>query len=239
MNLIFLAAGFATRLEPLTLDRPKHLLPLKNGVFIDLLIDQLKSVENQFDRKILVTNERYKQSFSSWQESAKFKVEVFSDGVSKKESRVGAIGDLLNVLDQASADDDLLILASDYILKDFNFEQFLKFAKSKKSSATVAKKEKDKEAIKAGSCLMLGVDDRIVSFAEKPEEPFSDLYGAPYYYVTKNDLKKIREIPRELWDNCGQIVAQLLNDSVIYGFKFDGDDLHMTTLSDYEKIKSI
>ena len=239
MDLVFLAAGFATRLEPLTLDQPKHLLPIKNGLFVDRLMDQLKKVDNQFNRKVLITNGRYFDSFNNWKQSNNFEIDILNDGVRSKDEKIGAIGDLLEAIKQADLRDDLLVLAMDFIFVDFDFEKFLDFANEKKSSVIVVRTEEDVEEIKAGSAVEVDEDDLVVRFEEKPKNPFSNLYGVPYYLIKKEDLGKIAQIDKSLWDNCGQIAAKLTQESKLFAYRFDGDYLHMTNLNDYNRIKNL
>lgn len=238
MDLILLAAGFATRLEPLTLNQPKHLLPIKNGLFIDRLIDQLKLIEDKFERKILITNDRYFDKFVDWQKGNPFKLELVNDGVREKNQRLGSAGDLIFTLKKAQINNDILVLASDFIFADFDFGKFLKFCQKEKTSVIAVSHENNLNELKSGSCLQMK-GTQVTRFEEKPEVPFSNFYGNPYYFVKKEDLAIIKKLPKELWDNCGQLAAVLSQKSHLKGFIYDGKKLHMTTMADYERIKEL
>jgi glucose-1-phosphate thymidylyltransferase len=239
MDLILLAAGFATRLEPLTLNQPKHLLPVKKGLFVDPLMRQLFETNKEFNRKVIITNDKYFAQFEKFAQKLNQGYEVYNDGVNSKDNRIGAIGDLLNVIQKAGLNDDLLVIAMDFIFEDFDFGSLIDFFKAKKSSVTVARKEENIEEIKAGSCILFDKKMKITRFEEKPKNPFSNLYGAPYYLIKKDDLKYVKNLPHDLWDNCGQIVKAILKESSIYAFQYDGKYLHMTTINDYNKIKEM
>jgi len=239
MDLVFLAAGFATRLEPLTINKPKHLLPVRNGKFVDRLMDQISKVEKQFDRKVLITNDRYKDGFLKWQKETPLEIEVFSDGVRTKEEKLGATGDLLYLIKKANLENDMLVLAMDFIFEDFDFKGLIDFVYKKNASVLVVRQESDMDALRAGSCVELDKKQKVTRFEEKPKEPFSDLYGVPYYFIRRKDLSKVKKIPKELWDNCGQIAVQIAKESELFGFKVKGDYFHMTTLADYNRIKEM
>jgi NDP-sugar pyrophosphorylase family protein len=236
MILLILAAGFGTRLEPRTLTLPKHLLPVGNGCFMDLFYNSLQEVESLFDRKILITNEIYFKSFRDWVKARKLKIKVISNGVTKKEDKIGAIGDFLLACKEEKISKNVFVVAPDYILKDVDFREVVKLFDQKKSSVTIHRTEEDKEKIKAGSCLLLDKDNKIIKFQEKPQKPFSKNYGVPYYLVRGDDIGNIEKIPESLRDNSGQIVAELAGSSSIYSFGYNGSVLHLTSEKDYQEV---
>lgn len=236
MVLLILAAGFSTRLEPRTLNTPKHLLPIGDRFLIDYFFDSIAETKDIFSRIVLVTNKKYYEQFLKWSKTSGRQVEIISDGVPDKKKKIGAIGDLLFAVKKAKILEDTFVCAPDYILEDFDFKELLEAAKTKNKSFTIAKVENDLNEIKAGSCLLLDDEGKITRFEEKPEKPFSNLYGVPYYYITKSDLPLMEKISFELRDNSGQIVAKLVRDSKIYAFNYDGPVMHMTTEEDYREI---
>jgi NDP-sugar pyrophosphorylase family protein len=236
MNLLILAAGFATRLEPRTLETPKQLLPLRDDYYLlDLFWENIGKAASLFERKIIVTNEKYYQKFVDWNEKRGLSFEIISDGVKDKTEKIGAVGDFLHAVDKAEIKDDVLVCASDYIMPKLDVEAIINLAKSKDASATITKEE-PLEEIKSGSCLLLDSESKILKFEEKPQEPFSNLYGVPYYLIKKNDFDLIRQIPSELRDNSGQMIAQLVASSKVYALKYEGDVIHMTTETDYQEL---
>lgn len=236
MNLLILAAGFATRLEPRTLETPKQLLPLKDDYYlIDLFWDNLGESVKLFDRKIMITNEKYYSKFLDWSNKKRLGFEIYSDGVNDKNKRIGAVGDFLYVADKAKITGDTVVLSSDYIMPGLDVAAFIKLAKDHNSSATITKEE-SLEDIKAGSCLLLNNNNQVTKFAEKPTKPFSNLYGVPYYLIKYSDIDLIHQLPAELRDAPGQMIAKLVESSKVYALKYSGDIIHMTTEADYQAL---
>lgn len=236
ITLVILAAGFATRLEPLTLDIPKQLLPVGDEALIDLMFSSLDSIKSMVDRTVLVTNEKHFCQFAEWSKISPWEVEVISDGVSEKENRLGAIGDLIFTLKTKKIDTDVLVVCPDYVLKQFDFATVITQARYRQMSATIAKLEENVDVLKLGSCLSFDKSGKITDFAEKPKKPFSNYYGVPYYFILKNDLKAIFKIKKESYDNAGQIVRELTDASRIIAVEYSGDVIHLTTEGDYKKL---
>lgn len=238
MDLLILAAGFATRLEPRTLETPKQLLPLKEDyLLIDLFWDYLSKSAEPFERKIIVTNEKYYRKFVDWNKKRQHDFEIISDGVKDKSEKIGAVGDFLFAIDKGSIKNDVLTCASDYIMPNLSISGLIKLSEENKSSVTVTKEE-SLEDIKSGSCLLLNSENQVIKFEEKPQQPFSNLYGVPYYLIKNNDLKYIRQILKEDRDNSGQIIVKLVNSSRVFALKYEGDIIHMTTEADYQVLRS-
>ena len=120
MKALILAAGYATRLRPLTDSIPKMLLPLAERPMLDYLLDRLREVD-ELDEIHLVTNARFAQAFEDW---APEDVTVHDDGTTSNEDRLGAIGDIAFAIERGGLEgEDLLIVAGDnligYSLADF------------------------------------------------------------------------------------------------------------------------
>ena len=200
---------------------------------MDLLLDSLKSIKEEFGRMALITNERYYPHFKKWAATSPWDIEVYSDGVCSKEDKLGAVGDLNFVLNRAKIESDLFICTPDYVMEDFDFKNFIKFAKGSTCSVTIAKVEPE-ELLKAGSCLKFNKCLQVTHFEEKPKRPFSHYYGVPYYFLKKEDLSIIRKIPKKLQDNSGQIVKTLVDKSEVACQIYDGSSIHLTSEKDYQ-----
>ena len=132
MKAIILAAGYATRLYPLTENMPKALLNVGNKPILEHLLDAFAN-EKAIDEIHIVSNARFYGQLKAWADSAlegyKQKITVWNDGTTSNENRLGAIGDILYVIQKAAIDDDLFIAASDNLLSkplDGYFEDFRK-----------------------------------------------------------------------------------------------------------------
>ena len=124
MKAIILAAGYATRLYPLTKDTPKALLPVAGRTILDRLLDGMRAIP-EIDHIHLVTNHRFAPAFEEWRQTVQVHcpITVHDDGTTSNEDRLGAVGDIAFVLERAGIDDDLFVAASDNLftfpLSDF------------------------------------------------------------------------------------------------------------------------
>jgi len=93
MKALILAAGYATRLYPLTKEKPKPLLVVGKKPIIDYLIHKLDGLD-ELDTIYIVTNQKFYGIFEDWLRGLKSKKQVVlvNDGTTKYEDRLGAIG---------------------------------------------------------------------------------------------------------------------------------------------------
>ena len=132
MKCLILAAGYATRLYPLTENFPKPLLEVKGKTIIDWLVDDIDS-SGLVDQYIVVSNHKFVHHFEEWVDRKTQKIIVLDDGTSTNETRLGAVKDIQFAIDELKLDDDLLIIAGDNIL-DFSLTVFIQYALQKKTS---------------------------------------------------------------------------------------------------------
>ncbi len=117
MKVIILAAGYATRLYPLTLTRPKPLLPVAGKPMIEYVLDNLAPIGG-LDRIYVVTNAKFAGQFQQWADAyhaghPKLDFTIANDGSTDDTNKLGAIGDLHFVLTRERIDDDLIVVAGD------------------------------------------------------------------------------------------------------------------------------
>ncbi|MBR6215841.1 MAG: NTP transferase domain-containing protein, partial [Spirochaetaceae bacterium] len=132
MKCLILAAGYATRLYPLTENFPKPLLKVGEKTILDWLIDDVDET-GEVDEYIVVTNHKFAHIFEEWRKGNKHKITVVDDGTETNETRLGAVIDIKYALDKTGVQDDVLILAGDNVL-DFSLSSFISYAKEKKTS---------------------------------------------------------------------------------------------------------
>lgn len=227
MKAIILAAGYATRLRPLTESMAKPLLPLAERPLVDYVCDKIDEV-GEVDGLHLVTNARFAESFRQWASSRKGRLvpTVHDDGTATNETRLGAIGDIQYTVEQAGlAGQDLLVAAGDNLF-DFSLADYVAFWRSKGDGSCIALYEcPDPRLVSQYSVVSLGENDRVVSFVEKPAEPASNLVGiATYLYAAAHAAL----IPTYLQegnspDAPGHYVAWLCRRAPVYGYRFQGD----------------
>ena len=62
MKVLILAAGYATRLYPLTENTPKALLPIKGITILDHLLNKIKKID-EINEIIIITNNKFYPAF--------------------------------------------------------------------------------------------------------------------------------------------------------------------------------
>ena len=197
MKCLILAAGYATRLYPLTQNFPKPLLDVGGKTILDWLIDDLQT-SGKVDEYIVVSNHKFAHHFEAWAAAHSQKITVVDDGTETNETRLGAVRDIQFAVDALGVDDDLLVIAGDNVL-DFSLCSLLDFAREKGTSCTMRYWEEDEKKLRrAGLSTVDG--DRLIGFVEKPEVPQSHWCTPPFYFYTAADVKRI---PEAIADGCG------------------------------------
>lgn len=236
MKCLILAAGYATRLYPLTENFPKPLLKVGEKTIIDWLIDDLRTA-GKIDEFVIISNHKFAHHFEEWAKEKKYKITVVDDGTSTNETRLGAVKDIEFAINKLKLDDDLMILAGDNVL-DFSLVKFLDFCLEKKASCVMRYFEPKKETLpKRGVLEQDG--DRVVSMEEKPANPKTQWCCPPFYFYAKDDSHKISEA---IADGCGvdapgSFIAWLCKKSSVYAMEMPGSRYDIGNLESYEQVK--
>src|SRR5919204_4771421 len=229
MRALILAAGYATRLYPLTRDRPKPLLDVGGRPLVDWILDRIAEV-SEIEEVHLVTNAKFAPAFRAW---APPQVVVHDDGTRDEDDRLGAIGDLAFV---GLGDDDLLVVAGDNLF-DFSLRDFVRFWRGKGRASAVALYDVgDVELARKYGIVELDERDRVIAFLEKPDDPPSTLASTAAYLFHQEHLALV---PRYLEegnspDQPGRFVAWLQAREPVYGYRFDGEWLD---IGDHEQLR--
>ena len=185
MIAILLAAGYATRLYPLTKDKPKSLLPLGSRLIIDYIMDSVDKIPD-VSKVVLITNDRFADQFSSWAESCdregKAPIKVINDGTTDDSNKRGAIGDIIYTIEQEDIDEDICILAGDNIFT-YSIENMYNFFREKNAPTLIAIKVPELHQRQKLAIAVLDDSGRVLDMEEKPVEPKSEwgIY-ATYFY---------------------------------------------------------
>jgi glucose-1-phosphate thymidylyltransferase len=220
MNAIILAAGYATRLRPLTDTWAKELLPVGGRPIIDRIVEGLSAVD-EIDAVHIVTNARKAPAFHEWAEGRD--VTVHDDGTTSNDDRLGAIGDMQFVIDTAGIHDDLLVIAGDNLF-DFSLPDFVSFWRSKGRASAVAVRDVGSLELAAQyGIVALDGDGRVTDFVEKPADPPSTLAATATYLFHREHAALIEGYlaAGQPADQPGRFVAWLQREEPVYGWVFD------------------
>ena len=224
MRGVILAAGYATRLYPLTLDRPKALLSVGGRPMVEHLLERLAEIGG-LDEIYLVTNAKFAGAFRHWEASRdrSGEVRIVDDGTGDEESRLGAIGDLELTIRAAAIDDDLLVLAGDNLFSE-SLAPFADFGRVKDTPALGVYDVGDLEAIRRYNAIELDDDGRVRFFEEKPEQPRSTLTGIALYFYPRSTLGLVREYLEDgnNPDQPGRLVQWLYQRVPVYAWRVPG-----------------
>ena len=238
MKCIILAAGYATRLYPLTENFPKPLLKVKDKTILDWLIDDI-NLSNSVDEYIVISNHKYVDSFEKWikEKNNSIKITLLDDGTTSNENRKGAVADIQFAIESLNLDDDLLVIAGDNVL-DFSLNKFIDYFKEKKSTCIMCYYEENVEKLKKSATVKLDESDVVTNMIEKPLEPDSNWCSPAFYIYIKDDVKKVKEA---LHDGCskdapGSFISWLYNKSIVHAMKMPGKRYDIGTLESYDKV---
>lgn len=194
MQILILAAGYATRLYPLTLNQPKPLLPVAGKPMIDHVLDHLKGIPG-IDEVLVVTNAKFITHFEKWaaaydKGSAHFPITIVNDGSTSDDDKLGAIGDIHLVLKQDRVKGDLMVVAGDNLF-DRSLVEFGNFCRKKEAPVLGVYDVGNLEMIKKYNSITLDAEGKITFFEEKPKNPASTLTGIALYYYPASVIPMI------------------------------------------------
>lgn len=237
MKCLILAAGYATRLYPLTENFPKPLLKVGEKTILDWLIDDIDTL-GLVDEYVVISNHKYAHHFDEWAAEKVQKITVVDDGTSTNETRLGAVKDIQFAIDQLNIDDDMLVIAGDNVL-DFSLTKFIKYAKEKNTSCIMRYYEESD--VKLTKCGVVEIDDsdRIISMEEKPRQPKSHWCCPPFYYYTKEDARLVQ---KGIDSGCGtdapgSYIAWLCSQTPVYAMEMPGSRYDIGNLESYQKVQ--
>jgi glucose-1-phosphate thymidylyltransferase len=227
MKLIILAAGYATRLYPLTLNQPKPLLPCAGKPMLEHVLDNVATID-AIDHAYIVTNEKFATHFQEWsagyhRPNLHFSFTTVNDHSTDDPNKLGAIGDLHLVLTQHDVDDDIIVVGGDNLFSH-DLRDFGTFCRQQDAPVTAVYDVGDLEQIKKYNSIEIDENNRITYFEEKPQEPKSTLTGIALYYYPKSVLPLIYQYIAEgnNPDQPGRLVQWLYPRVPFYVWKVPG-----------------
>ena len=237
MRCLVLAAGYATRMYPLTENFPKPLLPVGGKPILDWLLDDVEAT-GMIDGCAVVTNHRYQPHFQAWRETRLNPVAILDDGSQSNAERLGAVRDIQFAIDSLGLDDDLLVIAGDNLL-DFSLESFIRYAGEVGTTCVMRYVEPSLERRRRSGVLRLDEAGRVLEMQEKPPEPISEWCAPPIYFYARRDLPMVR---RGIEAGCGvdapgSFIAWLCGQVPVHAWKMIGRRYDIGSLDTYEEAK--
>jgi len=194
MKQIILAAGYATRLYPLTENTPKPLLPVGNSPMIEHVIEGTATT-GAIDHTYVVTNNKFTAQFTDWLTGYEhahpdFKGTIINDNTTSNDDRLGAIGDLHLVLSQEDIHDDILVIAGDNLITG-DLSEFGQCCRNSQGPVLGVYDVGSHEEAKKYGVVAVDEAGKITSFEEKPANPQSTLIGIALYYYPSAVIPEI------------------------------------------------
>lgn len=244
MKCLLLGAGYATRLYPLTRERPKPLLPVAGVPILQRICEQIFKVKG-IDTIYVVTNHRFVSHYYNWlrdyqnHRALPVPIEIYDDLTNTPDDRLGAIGDIQFVIQNAKIDDDLLVIAGDNLIQ-FDLQGFVNAAQAKGTSVCL-KDLKSKKLVSLYGAVEVNKQGKIVGFEEKPPKPQTTLISIGVYCFKKQDLPLFKQYLEEghSKDAPGYYLQWLHEQIDVIGYVIDGEWFDIGDIDSYNKANEI
>ena len=238
MKCVILAAGYATRLYPLTENFPKPLLTVGEKTILDWLVDDIDTA-GEVDEYVVISNHKFAHHFENWAKTKSQKITVVDDGTDSNETRLGAVKDIQFAITTLGLDDDMLVIAGDNVL-DFSLTEFIAYAKEKNASAIMRYYEADEKKLLKCGVVTIDENDKILNMTEKSPTPATHWCCPPFYYYTKENAKLVQ---KGIDSGCGtdapgSYIAWLSTKTPVYAMEMPGKRYDIGNLESYERVKA-
>ena len=237
MKCLILAAGYATRLYPLTEHFPKPLLEVQGKTILDWLLEDIDK-SGVVDQYVVISNHKFARPFQAWADQHRLPITVLDDGTESNETRLGAVRDVQFAIDALALHDDLLVIAGDNLL-DFSLTEFIAYQRRKQTSCVMRYYEPSTEKLRKTGVAVVDEADRILSMEEKPAEPKSHWCTPPFYIYKASDvgLVKVGIDSGCGVDAPGSFIAWLSSVTPVHAYEMPGKRYDIGNLQSYEEVK--
>ena len=266
---VVLAAGYATRLGELTKKFPKPLLKIGNSTILGRMLDDIDNIDD-ITEHVIVTNHRFTPIFEEWVKTPsgspclggrlvgvggryKKPITIIDDGSTTNDNRLGAVCDLLLVMEKPpssspclggekesslSREDiggsDLLVVAADNLLF-FSFQEFVDFAKEKGTSCIMCHEQPSIEKLQRTGVVELDENYRVLGMEEKPQVPKSHWAVPPFYIYLRKDLEIVRH---SVENGCGKdapgnLAHFMVENSILHAWPMSAGRFDIGSLDTY------
>lgn len=238
MKCLILAAGYATRLYPLTENFPKPLLKVGDKTILDWLVDDIDTA-GAVDEYVVISNHKFACHFEDWAKTKAQKITVVDDGTDTNETRLGAVKDIQFAIDKLGLDDDMLVIAGDNVL-DFSLTKFMAYAQEKKTSCIMRYYEPETKKLLKSGVVDIDECDKVLSMTEKSPTPATNWCCPPFYYYTARDAKLVQS---GIDSGCGtdapgSYIAWLCTQTEVHAMGMPGSRYDIGNLESYEAVKA-
>lgn len=241
MKNIVLAAGYATRLYPLTENFPKPLLPVGDKPILNWLLDDIDALP-EVTEHVIISNHKFVKHFQEWKEQQSYSkpIVILDDGSTDNEHRLGAVKDILFAVEELNIQEDALVIAGDNLV-DFSFGEFIGFVKEKATSCVMCHEENVLEKQQKTAIIKRDENGMITSYQEKPKVPKGNLAVPPFYYYRAEDLQRIGEA---IENGCnvdapGSLAAWLSGKTEMHAWLMSGKRYDIGDMKSYENVKTV
>ena len=237
MKCVILAAGYATRLYPLTENFPKPLLEVRGKTILDWLLEDIDSA-GCVDQYIVISNHKFAEHFEKWASGHRLPITVLDDGTESNETRLGAVRDIQFAIEKLGLADDLLVIAGDNLL-DFSLVDYLAYQKRKNTTCIMRYYEPDVNKLRKAGVAVVDEEDRILSMEEKPAEPKSNWCTPPFYIYKAEDVPLVK---KGIESGCGvdapgSFIAWLATQTVVHAYEMPGKRYDIGNLESYNMVQ--
>lgn len=238
MKCLILAAGYATRLYPLTENFPKPLLKVGDKTILDWLVDDIHTC-GVVDEYVVISNHKFAHHFEDWAKTKAQKITVVDDGTDSNETRLGAVKDIQFAIDKLQLDSDMLVIAGDNVL-DFSLTKFIAYAREKGTSCVMRYFEESEKKLQKSGVISPDENDKILFMEEKPAQPKAPWCCPPFYYYTREDARLVQ---KGIDSGCGtdapgSYIAWLCGQTDVHAMEMPGSRYDIGNLESYEKVKA-
>lgn len=219
VSAVILAGGYATRLRPLSLTKPKALFPILGKPILEYILDGLDRAEiDNVYISLRVMADKILNYLSSRQKKVIPVVE---------KEPLGDAGALKFVSQKANLSDIILVVYGD-IYTEVNFRDLISFHEKNGCKATIMATEVE-DPRRYG--VLLTDNDKLTEIIEKPKSPVSNLINAGVYVFNKDLLKLIsgESISKNF-------IPKILENECITVYKYSGVWADIGKPEDYIKI---
>ena len=238
MKCVILAAGYATRLYPLTENFPKPLLEVQGKTILDWLLEDIDKA-GCVDRYIVISNHKFAEHFRKWADNHRLPITVLDDGTESNETRLGAVRDIQFAIEKEKLTDDLIVIAGDNLL-DFSLTDYIAYQKMKSTTCIMRYYEPDINKLRKAGVAVVDDQDRIISMEEKPAEPKSNWCTPPFYIYNAEDVPLVK---KGIESGCGvdapgSFIAWLCGQTTVHAYEMPGKRYDIGNLESYQIVQN-